>query len=266
MLSGDRVTRNPALGALVMQAWNGRRTVRPRCWAVVALAAPLLVPGAAHAAGGAFAVDDSEIGKPGECKVESWAAFADNRDFIGVSNPACVVRFIHPVDLGAQFQRARTDGVWGTSLTLKAKANIIPAETGKLGIGVGGGTSFDLITKENTGSFVNVPFTYSVSEQFRINVNSGWLYDRIANLHWWTWGAGFEWNFVKQLTLIAEIFGQAGHKVEDQPSLSDPRFQAGLRFTPVEHFDIDVIYGRNIAGENANWITVGLNVRFGGQP
>ena len=26
--------------------------------------------------------------------------------------------------------------------------------------------------------------------------------------------------------------------------------------------DLDLIYGRNIAGENANWITVGLNVRF----
>jgi hypothetical protein len=26
--------------------------------------------------------------------------------------------------------------------------------------------------------------------------------------------------------------------------------------------DIDVIYGRNIVGENADWITLGLNVRF----
>ena len=26
--------------------------------------------------------------------------------------------------------------------------------------------------------------------------------------------------------------------------------------------DFDVIYGRNILGENANWITVGWNVRF----
>jgi hypothetical protein len=26
--------------------------------------------------------------------------------------------------------------------------------------------------------------------------------------------------------------------------------------------DFDVIYGRNITGENAHWITVGLNVRF----
>ena len=31
---------------------------------------------------------------------------------------------------------------------------------------------------------------------------------------------------------------------------------------PAEAFDIDLIYGRNIAGENANWLTLGLNLRF----
>ena len=41
------------------------------------------------------------------------------------------------------------------------------------------------------------------------------------------------------------------------------RAQLGLRYTPIESLDIDLIYGRNISGENANWITVGLNVRFG---
>jgi hypothetical protein len=254
-----------ALGAC-MQSRNRRHVVQPRWLTIgVVVAAPWLAAGAAHAAGGAFQVDDSEIGKPGECKVESWASFADNRDFVGVSNPACVVQFIHPVELGAQVSRFRAGDEWGTSLTLKAKANIVPAGVGKLGVGIVGGTMFDLITRENTGSFINVPFTHTLTEQFRINVNTGWLYDRVANLHWWTWGAGIEWDVAKQLTFIAEVFGQAGHRIADQPSVSDPRFQAGLRFKLLDHVDIDVIYGRNITGENANWITVGLNVRFGGQ-
>ncbi len=34
-----------------------------------------------------------------------------------------------------------------------------------------------------------------------------------------------------------------------------PRWQAGLRFRPVDAFSVDVIYGRNITGENANWLT-----------
>ena len=59
------------------------------------------------------------------------------------------------------------------------------------------------------------------------------------------------------MTLIGEVFGFAGD------NKNDPRFQLGLRYTPVESFDIDVIYGRNLTGERADWITVGLNVRWG---
>ena len=39
------------------------------------------------------------------------------------------------------------------------------------------------------------------------------------------------------------------------PSVTRPRFQAGVRYRPNEIFSVDLIYGRNIMGENANWIT-----------
>jgi hypothetical protein len=42
----------------------------------------------------------------------------------------------------------------------------------------------------------------------------------------------------------------------------EPRAQVGLRWTPAESVDFDVIYGRNIAGENAHWFTLGVNFRF----
>jgi len=29
-----------------------------------------------------------------------------------------------------------------------------------------------------------------------------------------------------------------------------------------EIFSVDIIYGRNITGENANWITIGTTIRF----
>lgn len=74
-----------------------------------------LMPTHATAAGGAFAVDDSEIGKPGECKVESWASFAGNHDVIAATSPACVVKFGIPVEIGGQLQRSRSDSEWGTS-------------------------------------------------------------------------------------------------------------------------------------------------------
>ncbi len=104
-------------------------------------------------------------------------------------------------------------------------------------------------------TFVNVPVTIKVRDDFRLNLNSGWLHDTIDDTNHLTWGAGFEWDFRRQWTLIAEVYGQTGH-------LSDPRMQAGLRFAPTKTIDLDIIYGRNIAGENANWITAGLTVRF----
>jgi len=60
-----------------------------------------------------------------------------------------------------------------------------------------------------------------------------------------------------------------GATVARAQEMGHPRVQVGLRFTPVEAFDIDVIYGRNITGENANWITLGTTIRFpvpGGKP
>lgn len=223
----------------------------------------LALPGQAEAAGGAFVVDDAAVGKPGNCKVELWASFADNSDRNAVTDPACVFDLGKPVEIGMQLQHARASGEWSTSLGPKLKVNILPVETGKIGLGLAGGTSVDLTTNGPGNSFVNVPATLALHEDFKINVNAGWLHEGATNLQWMTWGAGIEWQFKKPFMFIAEVFGQAGHDVPGQPSISGPRMQAGLRYTPKSDIDVDVIYGRNIAGENANWITVGLNLRFG---
>ena len=45
-------------------------------------------------------------------------------------------------------------------------------------------------------------------------------------------------------------------------SVVKPRWQAGLRLRPVDAFSVDVIYGRNINGENANWLTIAATGRF----
>jgi hypothetical protein len=37
-----------------------------------------------------------------------------------------------------------------------------------------------------------------------------------------------------------------------------------LDYQPNEIFSVDVIYGRNIAGENANWITIGATIPVSG--
>ena len=57
--------------------------------------------------------------------------------------------------------------------------------------------------------------------------------------------------------MISEVFALIG------PGQSNPRFQSGLRYSPTKDIDCDLIYGRNLTGEGANWITVALTVRIG---
>jgi hypothetical protein len=232
-------------------------------------AAVVLLPARADAAGGAFVVDDVEVGKPGDCKVESWMSAAANHDFTAVTAPACVVKLGIPVEFSGQLQRSRDEGVWGTIGMLRAKADVVPVENHPFGLGISGGSSWDLITGANTGGFINVPVTLQIQDKLRVNVNGGWLYNSAARIHYLTWGAGFEWNFVTPLTLIGEVYGQASGlptvETGDPPApnaIREPRTQIGLRFTPRGNIDIDLIWGHNITGENAHWGTIGLNLRF----
>ena len=109
-----------------------------------------------------------------------------------------------------------------------------------------------------SASYINIPITYMVSETLKLNVNGGWFYDVVNVINYATYGADFEWIPVKDgpVTLLAEVFGLVGER-------TDPRSRIeGLRYTPMETVNLDLIYGRKIGGENANWITLGLNLRF----
>jgi len=57
--------------------------------------------------------------------------------------------------------------------------------------------------------------------------------------------------------------GAASQQTDREPSSTiHPRFQAGIRYSPVSRFDIDLIYGHNIGGEGSQWLTAGFNIRF----
>src|SRR5687767_6144979 len=126
------------------------------CTSLMIFALVLAAPGSGDAAGG-FVVDDADVGKPGDCKIESWVSSASNHDVIGVVSPACVANVGRPVEIGFSLARFRFDGVWSSELVIKGKTNLLPVEKGKLGLAISGGTAFDLLTGENSGSFINVP-------------------------------------------------------------------------------------------------------------
>lgn len=228
-----------------------------------------LAPASALAAGGAFVVDDAVIDDPGKCTGQFWTSAASNHNFIAVVYPTCVVNLGKPVELGGLLQRSRASDVWSTSGTFTAKTNLIPLEKHPFGLGIAGGATWDLITGASTGGYIYVPVTFQLQEKFRVNVNGGWQYDNVARISHATWGIGFEWGFVDKFTLIGEVFGQAGALPAvdpgDPPSphaIVEPRTQVGLRFTPHDKIDIDLIWGRNITGENAHWGTLGVRLRF----
>jgi hypothetical protein len=229
-------------------------------FAAMAAISALSLSDGAWAANGAYAVDAADISETGSCKVESWLSTATNTDFSAVANPSCVVNVFKPVELSMQTIRARSDGEWSTTIAPKAKWNIVPTGVGKLGFSFYAGGAFDALTGENLGAFAVVPATFRLSETMRINAIAGWLWDRSADRHYLTYGLGFDWKFTDTLQWTIEAFGQAG--ASDVPGVIRPRFQTGVRYRPNEIFSVDVIYGHNITGENANWITIGTTIRF----
>ncbi len=232
-------------------------------WMRVILCAASLALATSHAqaAGGAYVTDAADVGEIGNCKVESWASFASNQDFIGVVNPSCVVDLTRSVEFSSQFVRGRSDGEWNTLVAPKFKTNLIPTAIGSWGVSLEGGAIYDANANDLAGFFVTVPATMRLSKVMRINVNAGWAWDRLADIHYATYAAGVDWRTPDNVwTLTAEVFGLVGQA--DTASAKQPRFQAGLRWRPIDRFSMDVIYGRNILGENANWITVGTSIRF----
>jgi hypothetical protein len=222
----------------------------------------IIVPSHARAAGAAYQVDTVEISEAGACKIESWLSWASNRDFFAAASPTCSVPFVRPLELSAQFNRSRADDEWATAVTPKAKVNLVSSAIGKPGLAISGTGTFDLITGENTFVTIVAPVTLRLSDVVRINVNGGWLWDRTVDRHYLSYGVGVDWRTPDNVwTLTAEVFGQTGAAAEIA-SVTQPRFQTGLRWRPIDRWNVDLIYGRNIQGENAHWITLATIVRF----
>lgn len=222
--------------------------------------ATVALPLAAQAAGTAFGVDTSEVSEAGSCKVEAWISRASNKDLVATTNPACVADLGRLVEFSAQLTRTRADDEWATSVAPKMKVKLLPTSIGGLGLALATGTNVDARTGEASTVFAYAPATLRLSEITRINLNTGWTWDRELNRNLVTYGAGFDWKMTSTLILTLETFGQ----YTDGPygPATRPRFQAGVRYRPVDTFSVDLIYGRNINGEDADWITLATTIRF----
>lgn len=210
--------------------------------------------GQAQGAGGAFAVDNAGVDDAGACKVEAWTSFSHRHDFVGAVSPACAISLGRAVEFGVQYDRIKFDGEWASGLLLRAKTSILPlTDDARFGIAISGGTALVLPSGDTAAWFINVPMSFRVFDPLQINVHLGGLWDRIEDRNLFTWGVGFEFSLSEPLTLIGETFSITSRSIGGQ---------IGLRYTPVPQMDFDIVYGRNLAGEQANWITLGVNLRF----
>jgi hypothetical protein len=217
------------------------------------------MPAFAARLGGAYYVDDAEIGKTGSCEFESWSSFAANGDRIAVFSPACVVKLGPPVELGTNLLNVRSDGEEDFVGTLTAKTVPIPIGRTGFGLAIAGAVVLDALNHTGNGMIVNIPATFEFSKEFRVNLNVGAQYYSSGDTPglFATAGAGVSWNFAPHWSTISEVFALMG------PGQTNPRLQSGVRYSPSKDIDCDLIYGRNLTGEGANWITVGLTVRIG---
>jgi hypothetical protein len=223
------------------------------------LAALLLLPAVAARAG--FYVDDFEVDEVGSCSVESWVSYASNKDFMAATSPSCVVQIGRsPVEIGTEVQRSRENGEWKTQGGVSGKVTLVRMTKG-IGIGLSGETNWNLITGASTGGNINVPVSFDISKNVRLNVNGGYLYDGELKANFGTWGTGVEWAINPKVALIGEVFGQLGSRGETTTT-QQPRMQAGVRYSVRDNVDLTLIYGRNLNGENANWVTVGTTFGF----
>ena len=228
-------------------------------------AAAMAGPDRASAAGSAYQVDTGVISSPGSCKVDSWVSSAASKDFFAALAPTCVVDLYKPFELSAQFSRFRSDDEWTTAVLPKVKTNIVPGgAVGEWSVALAVTAAYDATARELAALNFVVPATLRVTDNIRINLNAGYLRALNPGRDLFSYGAGIDLHTPDNVwTVTGEVFGAlAAAREDDKRGELQPRWQLGLRWRPVDEFNIDLIYGRNLLGESANWITLATTVRF----
>ena len=136
-----------------------------------------------------------------------------------------------PVELGTNLVNLRSDGEGNSLVTLTAKTVPIPI-VGSFGFGlaVAGAVVYDPLHRTGNGRIINVPMTFDLGKQLRVNVNFGaQYYDGDPHGLFGTGGAGVSWTFAPKWSVISEVFAFMG------PGQTNPRVQSGLRYSPTKH-------------------------------
>ena len=199
-----------------LPATHGRRLRRNLLFTALTLTiiGCLSLISGAHAAGGAYVVDDGSINAPGECTLDLWnknlrhAGSSHDR----VLSTACTTRDLPALQLGATWQHAhdQENGVYNL-LAPQLKAQLLSRADLGLQLALAANATFAVDRGQIFDSTEwNLPLTYSPTKALRLNLNAGWMRanEQAQPNQRWTWGSGVEYDLGKPLTLIAERFGE----------------------------------------------------------
>jgi hypothetical protein len=220
-------------------------------WLLVAAA--ILVPEAALAAGGPHMIDDSEVETAGDCHLETWLTRSSRDQWHASAGAGCTLEAVPVLELGGFVGQMRSPGMDETMVGLTPKVNLRPAETG-FGIALAGSLSYGLDRDRIETASLITAVTVPAGDSLRINLNGGWVWSEAGPGSELFAGAQAELAVGPRVSLMAEGFtrdhGNAGS-------------QAGVRWTSGNgRIDLDLLAGRYLDGATPTSLTLGLTARW----
>jgi hypothetical protein len=217
------------------------------------VAAAMLAPQTALAAGGAHVIDDSEVEAAGDCHLETWLTRSSHDQWHANAGVGCTPEAVPMLELGAFVGQMRSPGTDETMVGLTPKVSLRPAETG-FGIALAGSLSYGLDRDRIESASLIAAVTVPAGEALRFNLNGGWVWSEAGPGSELFAGAQAELAVGPQVGLMAEGFtrdhGKAGA-------------QAGVRWTSRNgRIDLDLLAGRYLDGATPTSLTVGLTGRW----
>jgi len=224
----------------------------PRGLQCLFMAALLLVPGAALAAGGAHVIDDSEVEAAGDCHLETWVMGSSDDRWLGNAGAGCTPEAIPVLEFGASVVHARSRGSEETVVGVMPKLNLRPANSG-LGVALAGSLVYGADRSRLEAASLIAAATVPASKSLRFHLNAGWVWSNPGPGSELFAGAQAEWQVSPGIGLMAEGFtrdhGKAGA-------------HAGVRWTSGDgRIDVDLTAGRYVDESTPTSIAVGLTIR-----
>lgn len=216
--------------------------------AAASLAAPVLAAGNAHV------IDDAAVETPGICHFENWASLgSDHAALVNVS-PACTPLSLPNLEIGGFMAHARNGRLRESGAGLAPKL-LLRGEDRGVGIALSAAIGYSIDRRRIETASLIVPFTLPVGDHVRVNINAGWQWFRLDNLHMAFGGAQLEYALRPGIGLMAEAFARDREKAGRQ---------AGLRWTSRSGkgaVDIDLLAARYIDGITPTTLTIGVTIR-----